>query len=124
MWARSNGSELAGRAQGTVLQKLGPVTYEVKVNGSTWRRHTNQVLRFQGSAQSDDSNVLDDNELCGLTKFPGGRSGVKTLPDNDGSETLERTPLDATDNGSEEITAQLDVPNEPETSDGARPYPS
>ena len=109
--------------QGTVLKKLSPVTYEVKVMGNTWRRHINQMFRFNGSAQNDDSNMLEDNGPCGPTELPGEGSGVETLPD-DGSETWESTPLEATDSSSEGTAVPVDSLNVPETLDVARPYPS
>ena len=35
---------------GTVLQKLSAVTYEVRVDGGIWHRHTNHLLSFKGSS--------------------------------------------------------------------------
>ena len=44
---------------GTVLEKLGDISYRVQVGNQIWKRHIDQLLLI--SITEDNNNTIDDN---------------------------------------------------------------
>lgn len=54
-------------SQGTIIKKNGPVTYDVSVAGEIWKRHVDQILRYEGSYQSTvQDSTTEEFDQSGL----------------------------------------------------------
>ena len=65
----------------SVSKRLGPVTYEVEVGGQVWKRHTDQLMAYNGSMGSEKiggaTNMTEDPPV--LPVVPTVAAGVYCL---------------------------------------------
>ena len=65
---------------GVVVQKLGPVSYEVDVNGQVWRRHTDQLLAYKGSSRPEIQREPSSSDISVWPALPGVATSAASEP--------------------------------------------
>ena len=112
---------------GVVMEKVGPVSYRVEVQGQIWRRHVDQLLQREeraGDSPMSDPVILNDVPLTGELPLPPVIPPVEAAVPA-ASECTAVLP--STASSEEELPGVLDrPPNSPSfaTSDSAALPPS
>lgn len=106
---------------GTIIEKTGPVSYKVAVNGQIWRRHIDQLLSYHGPVREEVGPELGP-ELESSSLFHGAtmepRAEVET-PTPSSTPTTEPPPRDLEMGDNRNTTVDASE----QTTTGLRSYP-
>lgn len=119
--------------RGSVIRKLGPVNYEIMVQGQVWKRHGDQLLAYKGNTNESESGLSEPPESrvpesVSEPPSPLGEPLVPIIPQgpdcvvvNPGTAgELQRSPPEETtpttiDNSVSQHTSQSPLPLAPST---------
>lgn len=75
---------------GTIATRTGPLSYEVEVGGTTWKRHTDQLRK----GHTDDKRHLDPEPefLPSMQTSPDNETSPACVPDENKSASPRRDP--------------------------------
>jgi hypothetical protein len=107
-WYEIGGEVQIKWVRGTIQQKLGALSYEVRVGSEVWRRHADQLLGYSGAIETEVNTDVISQDTGWPTPVPEERS------DQESAETESRPPMDPSSAPEEPDSGELGTqePNE------------